>query len=176
LNNGKNAAALYGDNAAYVLANKQTFQQIEDYGIAHGWSDEQIQAKKIEFKEKVADAALSQWSANNATAFIQSNGELSDTAAGARRAVADSDSSERARGIRNNNPGNLEYSKTNPWVGQTGDDGRFAKFETPEHGIRALGRNLMSYQRQGIDTVSEIINRWAPPTDKNDTMSYIKAV
>lgn len=61
-------------------------------------------AKKIEFKEKVADAALSQWSANNATAFIQSNGELSDTAAGARRAVADSDSSERARGIRNNNP------------------------------------------------------------------------
>ncbi|ELN3768251.1 TPA: hypothetical protein RSZ23_004544 [Escherichia coli] len=176
LNNGKNAAALYGDNAAYVLANKQTFQQIEDYGIAHGWSDEQIQAKKVEFKEKVADAALSQWSANNATAFIQSNGELSDTAAGARRAVADSDSSERARGIRNNNPGNLEYSKTNPWVGQTGDDGRFAKFETPEHGIRALGRNLMSYQRQGIDTVSEIINRWAPPTDKNDTMSYIKAV
>ena len=60
LNNGKNAAALYGDNAAYVLANKQTFQQIEDYGVAHGWSDEQIQAKKIEFKEKVADAALSQ--------------------------------------------------------------------------------------------------------------------
>ncbi|MDR8284944.1 hypothetical protein FPK77_25135, partial [Acinetobacter baumannii] len=62
------------------------------------------------------------------------------------------DSSD-ARGIRNNNPGNLEASSSNPWVGQTGSDGRFAKFETPEHGIRALGRNLISYQRQGIDTV-----------------------
>ncbi|EBW2699299.1 hypothetical protein E0X58_08445 [Salmonella enterica subsp. enterica serovar Galiema] len=176
LNNGKNAAALYGDNAAYTSVNVQTFQQIEDYGVAHGWSDEQIQAKKTEFKEKVADAALSQWSANNATAFIQSNGELSDTVTGSRRAVSDGSPGEAARGIRNNNPGNLEYSKSNPWVGQTGDDGRFAKFETPEHGIRALGRNLMSYQRQGIDTVSEIINRWAPPTDNNDTTAYIKAV
>ncbi|MBB7055196.1 hypothetical protein HEN63_022440, partial [Escherichia coli] len=176
LNNGKNAAALYGDNAAYVLANKQTFQQIEDYGIAHGWSDEQIQAKKIEFKEATAKATAQNAIGANYLQVRQQNGELSDTAAGSRRAVADSGSSDRTRGIRNNNPGNLEYSKTNPWVGQTGDDGRFAKFETPEHGIRALGRNLMSYQQQGIDTVSEIINRWAPPTDKNDTMSYIKAV
>lgn len=176
LNNGKNAASMYGDNAAYVSANQQTFQQIEAYGVAHGWSDEQITAKKIEFKEKSADAALSQWSANNSVAFIQSNGELSDTVTGSRRAVSDSGTGDGARGIRNNNPGNLEYSKTNPWVGQNGDDGRFAKFETPEHGIRALGRNLLSYQRQGIDTVSDIINRWAPPDDNNDTSAYIKAV
>lgn len=175
LNNGKNAAGLYGDNEAYTSVNIQTFQQIEEYGAAHGWSPEQVQAKKTEFKEKVADSALSQWSANNATAFIQSNGELSDTVVGSRRAVSDG-APDNARGIRNNNPGNLEYSKTNPWSGQTGDDGRFAKFETPEHGIRALGRNLLSYQRQGIDTVSDIINRWAPPTDNNNTDAYIKAV
>lgn len=175
-NNGKLAAAAYGDNANYVLYNQQTFQQIEDYGAAHGWSSEQIQAKKIEFKEKVADASLSQWSANNSIEFIQSNGELSDTVTGSRRAVSEGSSGDSARGIRNNNPGNLEYSKTNPWVGQTGDDGRFAKFETPEHGIRALGRNLLSYQRQGIDTVNDIINRWAPPSDNNDTDAYIQAV
>lgn len=176
LNSGKNAAALYGDNAAYTSVNVQTFQQIEDFGNAHGWSPEQIQAKKTEFKEKVADSALSQWTANNAVHFIQSNGELSDTATGSRRAVSDDAPGDGARGIRNNNPGNLEYSKTNPWVGQTGDDGRFAKFETPEHGIRALGRNLLSYQRQGIDTVSDIINRWAPPQDNNNTDAYIKSV
>lgn len=173
-NNGKLAASAYGDNTNYVLYNQQTFQQIDDYGAAHGWSPEQIQAKKTEFKEKVADTALSQWSANNSIEFIQSNGELSDTVTGSRRAV--SAGGDGARGIRNNNPGNLEFSKTNPWAGQTGDDGRFAKFETPEHGIRALGRNLLSYQRQGIDTVNDIINRWAPPDDNNNTSAYIEAV
>lgn len=174
----KTAASMYGDNGSYVLANQQAFQQIESFGAAHGWSDEQIQAKKVEFKEKVADGALSQWSANNAIGFIQSNGELSDTVAGSRRAVAGGGESvaDGPRGVRNNNPGNLESSSSNPWVGQTGSDGRFAKFETPEHGIRALGRNLISYQRQGIDTVGEIINRWAPPSDNNDTAAYIKAV
>lgn len=174
----KTASAMYGDNANYVLANQQAFQQIESFGAAHGWSPEQIQAKKVEFKERVADGALSQWSANNAIGFIQSNGELSDTAAGSRRAVAGGGeaSADGPRGVRNNNPGNLEASSSNPWVGQTGSDGRFAKFETPEHGIRALGRNLISYQRQGIDTVGEIINRWAPPSDNNDTAAYIKAV
>lgn len=174
----KTASAMYGDNANYVLANQQAFQQIESFGAAHGWSPEQIQAKKVEFKEKVADGALSQWSVNNAIGFIQSNGELSDTVAGSRRAVAGGGESvaDGPRGVRNNNPGNLEASSSNPWVGQTGSDGRFAKFETPEHGIRALGRNLISYQRQGIDTVGEIINRWAPPSDNNDTAAYIKAV
>lgn len=174
----KTAATMYGDNANYVLANQQAFQQIDDFGAAHGWSPEQIQAKKIEFKEKVADSALSQWSAENSIAFIQSNGELSDTVSGSRRAVAGGGeaSADGPRGVRNNNPGNLEASSSNPWVGQTGSDGRFAKFETPEHGIRALGRNLLSYQRQGIDTVSDIINRWAPPTDNNDTAAYIKSV
>ncbi|WP_371329233.1 hypothetical protein [Klebsiella quasipneumoniae] len=174
----KTASAMYGDNANYVLANQQAFQQIESFGAAHGWSPEQIQAKKVEFKEKVADGALSQWSANNAIGFIQSNGELSDTAAGSWRAVSGGGeaSADGPRGVRNNNPGNLEASSSNPWIGQTGSDGRFAKFETPAHGIRALGRNLISYQRQGIDTVGEIINRWAPPSDNNDTAAYIKAV
>ncbi|WPO53990.1 hypothetical protein SH589_06695 [Klebsiella aerogenes] len=174
----KTAATMYGDNANYVLANQQAFQQIDDFGSAHGWSPEQIQAKKIEFKEATAKATAENAVGANYLQVRQQNGELSDTVIGSRRAVAGGgeSSADGPRGVRNNNPGNLEASSSNPWVGQTGSDGRFAKFETPEHGIRALGRNLISYQRQGIDTVSEIINRWAPPTDNNDTAAYIKSV
>ncbi|EPU0317969.1 hypothetical protein ACVT73_002783 [Klebsiella aerogenes] len=174
----KTAATMYGDNANYVLANQQAFQQIDDFGAAHGWSPEQIQAKKIEFKEATAKATAENAVGANYLQVRQQNGELSDTVIGSRRAVAGGGeaSVDGPRGVRNNNPGNLEASSSNPWVGQTGSDGRFAKFETPEHGIRALGRNLLSYQRQGIDTVGEIINRWAPPTDNNDTAAYIKSV
>ncbi|MBD0915408.1 hypothetical protein HA447_18235 [Klebsiella pneumoniae] len=174
----KTASAMYGDNANYVLANQQAFQQIESFGAAHGWSPEQIQAKKVEFKEATAKATAQNAVGANYLQVRQQNGELSDTVAGSRRAVAGGGESaaDGSRGVRNNNPGNLEASSSNPWVGQTGSDGRFAKFETPEHGIRALGRNLISYQRQGIDTVGEIINRWAPPSDNNDTAAYIKAV
>lgn len=80
-----------------------------------------------------------------------------------------------ARGVRNNNPGNIEAGTTQ-WQGQVGSDGRFATFDTPEAGIRALGRNLLAYQeRHGLDTVHGIINRWAP-AGENDTASYVRAV
>ncbi|ECG5317635.1 hypothetical protein E1A40_08960 [Salmonella enterica subsp. enterica serovar Aba] len=174
--NAEKAAMMYGDNPGYISVHQQTFQQIDQFGAAQGWSDEQITAKKIKFKELTADKALSSWSANQSIEFINSNGELSDTAGGSRRAVMDSDQPLGVRGVRNNNPGNLEFSPSNPWVGQTGSDGRFAQFETPEHGIRALGRNLLSYQRQGIDTINDIITRWAPPKDNNNTAEYIKFV
>ncbi|WP_408612234.1 hypothetical protein [Leclercia tamurae] len=80
------------------------------------------------------------------------------------------------RGIRNNNPGNLEASWAFTWQGQNGTDGRFATFASPEHGIRALGVNLLAYQRRGLDTISKIINRWAPPQDNNNTTAYIQSV
>ncbi|CDM21631.1 predicted internal virion protein D [Citrobacter phage CR8] len=78
------------------------------------------------------------------------------------------------RGIRNNNAGNIRVSK-DQWQGATGSDGEFVTFETPEHGIRALSKNLLSYQRQGFDSVGKIISRWAPPNE-NDTEAYINNV
>lgn len=93
------------------------------------------------------------------------------------------------RGVRNNNPGNIDFNPRNKWQGQIGlEEGvsrpRFARFDTPENGIRALGKLLINYRGKdgqpgvgstGIDTVRETITRWAPGNE-NDTEAYIRAV
>lgn len=164
---------LYGDDAAFVNTVKMGFDAIEQYAAAHGWSQEQVVAEKEKLKEQAADSALSTVASQQYIQFMQQNGEPGDNE-GAPRVTAHGNSSA-ARGLRNNNPGNIEAG-SNSWDGQAGSDGRFAKFVTPEHGIRALGKNLLSYQRQGYDTVSEIVNRWAPASDGNNTEAYIAAL
>lgn len=83
------------------------------------------------------------------------------------------------RGLRNNNPGNIR--KTNPptaWQGLAAaqPDASFVSFESPEYGIRALAKTLQTYQKSyGLNTVSGIINRWAPPSE-NDTPAYVASV
>jgi hypothetical protein len=77
------------------------------------------------------------------------------------------------RGIRNHNPGNIE--KGDPWQGLAPDqsgDPRFAVFQAPEWGIRALARVLITYQdRHGLRTPAAIARRWAPPPE-NDARAY----
>lgn len=83
---------------------------------------------------------------------------------------------QEARGLRNRNPGNIRYNPANDWRGQVGRDPEgFVIFDTPENGIRAMGKTLDSYSRQGVKTLVEIISRWAPGTE-NDTGSYIQDV
>ena len=80
------------------------------------------------------------------------------------------------RGIRNNNPGNLDF------VGQPGAhletgvaNPRFAVFPTMSDGIRALRDQLLRYAERGLTTVASIISVYAPPTE-NATRSYIAGV
>jgi len=72
-----------------------------------------------------------------------------------------------SRGERNNNPGNLEdspYTRSQP--GYKGSDGRFAKFETPEHGLKAQETLLAkNYIGKGYNTVAKVIGRYAPRSD-----------
>lgn len=80
------------------------------------------------------------------------------------------------RGIRNHNPGNIEYNPSVKWRGQIGSDGRFIQFQSPEYGIRAIVKILLTYQRKyRLKNITQIINRWAPPVE-NNTNAYIQAV
>lgn len=85
------------------------------------------------------------------------------------------------RGIRNNNPGNLRVNPANNWQGKlTGSqkkDKAFEEFITLEYGYRALLITLRTYIRKHrLRTLRQIITRWAPPEDHNDTESYIRQV
>ena len=79
------------------------------------------------------------------------------------------------RGVRNNNPVNIEFSPANNWEGQRGSDGRFVIFSNPAYGFRAGARVLRSYHRQGYRTLSQMINRFAP-SHENDTSNYVRNV
>lgn len=80
------------------------------------------------------------------------------------------------RGYRNKNPGNIRYSASNNWQGQTGkDDAGFVIFSSDFYGLRALARLLLNYEKNGANTVRKIITKYAPASE-NDTGAYIRAV
>ncbi|QTL38778.1 structural protein [Xenorhabdus budapestensis] len=83
------------------------------------------------------------------------------------------------RGIRNNNPGNIDHNPKNKWQGQLPHDEkiekRFCRFESPEYGIRALMKLLCNYHKNGYQSVYRMIDRWAPNVE-NNTLAYIKGV
>ncbi len=101
---------------------------------------------------------------------------LKDTGGDADVGLSGSAPGNAPRGIRNNNPLNIEaggFTQSQP--GFAGSDGRFAKFEKPEQGVAAANALLDSYEHRGINTVAGIVNRWAPPGE-NDSGAYVRAV
>lgn len=81
------------------------------------------------------------------------------------------------RGVINNNPFNIRRVDSTVWKGQeqTQADPSFVQFVTAEYGIRAGVRILMSYKRDGINTIERVIDRFAPPTE-NNTTAYVADV
>lgn len=80
------------------------------------------------------------------------------------------------KGIRLNNPGNVEHGQ--PWQGldEFQTDERFCTFVGPEWGIRAIHKILQTYQtKYNLKTIDGMISKWAP-ADENDTDAYIKDV
>lgn len=79
------------------------------------------------------------------------------------------------RGIRNNNPGNLNYAGQAGATKEVGPNGRFAVFQSMEEGIAALARQLQRYAAGSLDTVKGIISKYAPGNE-NNTSGYIASV
>ncbi len=62
------------------------------------------------------------------------------------------------RGIRNNNPLNVTTPPSGQWNGQTGTDGKFAVFNSPQAGLAAADQNLAAkWSRHGLNTLTGII-------------------
>ncbi len=176
-NNG--AVAGYAKSASDNFNNPQAFisfmalgrHNIIEFNRSRGVSEEEISAKIAEFDNQVAWTAAQNAMATDAMRTIGAVGEPSDLGGSIRVTGAPSGD----RGSRNNNPGNIRISDNN-WEGQIGDDGEFVQFASPEHGVRALGKNLITYRNKGVVTINQIISRWAPKKDGNDTEGYIKFV
>lgn len=80
------------------------------------------------------------------------------------------------RGIRNNNPGNLNYAGQAGATIEGGEGGRFAVFESMQHGVAALYKQLQLYFKRGINTLSSIVKTYAPASDNNNVDAYISAL
>ncbi len=80
------------------------------------------------------------------------------------------------RGLRNNNPGNIRHGSKWEGLEAAQRDESFCSFISPEWGIRAIGKILLTYQsKHNLNTVGEIIERWAPPIE-NNTKAYASHV
>jgi hypothetical protein len=82
------------------------------------------------------------------------------------------------RAVRNNNPGNLRISASN-WRGKIpieyNTDGEFEQFESVYYGVRAMLVLLRNYHSSGRQTITEIVERYAPAVE-NPTDEYIVSV
>jgi hypothetical protein len=83
-----------------------------------------------------------------------------------------------SRSWRNKNPGNLRSS---PFAAGTRD--RFAVFNTEALGWEALRWDILQKAKgntvtglNGKSTLSQLIHVWAPPSDNNDSLAYIRNI
>lgn len=97
------------------------------------------------------------------------------------------------RGLRNNNPGNIDWiaDPAKRWRGMVRKEtpeegGRFAVFDSPANGVRAIAKELLRAVSRGARSVDDLIagipqadgsrfDAWAP-AHENNTPAYVRAV
>jgi hypothetical protein len=65
--------------------------------------------------------------------------------------------------LRNNNPGAMMPG------------GKLAQYPDMQTGLQQMDANLASYGKQGVNTLTGVISKWAPPNE-NNTQAYIQDV
>ena len=106
---------------------------------------------------------------------------------GGKTMIDSTKATSKARGIRNNNPGNL-VKTTAAWQGKVphsqNTDSYFEQFIAPEWGIRAMFIDIRGdITKKGQNTVRKLMTSYAPPPTKgkgflynNNTAAYIGVV
>jgi hypothetical protein len=184
------APDLFSDNPRRSQAAAATLQQLREDHLrfykqtdAAGrplFSPKEIALADQEFYKKTMTLAARQWfrdQPDKAQAYMQLEGGSFKMNMNLMGDIAQPPKGKGVpRGVRNNNPGNIEFGSFAKGKGARGSDGRFAKFSTPHEGIRAMGDLLMVYQeKHGLSTVRDMIGRWAPEGE-NDSGAYASRV
>ena len=79
--------------------------------------------------------------------------------------------------IKRNNPGNIRKAASFTWQGELPgiSAGDLVTFDTLQNGYRAQLKLLNTYVKNGHNTLTKIIERYAPASDNNPTAQYIGA-
>lgn len=98
--------------------------------------------------------------------------------------IQEEEQSKLPRGVRNCNPGNIrmppkKLEDKDKFEGEIrpSKDKSFRTFVKMAYGYRAMHYLLRKYKNKySLNTLEQMINRWAPPSDNNKTEVYIDFV
>lgn len=136
------------------------------YQQTQGLADDEIAAQNNDIAVKGYLRALGKKAVADPDGFLESIKEGADVEQLSKKPGM-------ARGVRNNNPGNLKGD--DDWQGKAGaDKDGYLKFDSASDGLRAMAINLKNQQsKHDLATLDQIIEKYAPP-DENDTEAYKK--
>lgn len=145
---------------------------LDDFQAKHKWAADFIQKGALPGEEAVSDAGTKfrTWLKDKTGISINLDEEPEQHA----------QSASAPRGIRNNNPGNLNYVGQNGATLENHATPRFARFNSAFEGFAALGKQIKAYYNgtskaagyQKLQSVEDIISRFAPASE-NNTQGYI---
>lgn len=155
------------DNIDEVM--KEAEPQFHAMGVELGWSPEEFKNNYENFIGKTVYGLVA------GTAAKDPNG-AQDTLDKYGKFLSPQEKGVLQNQIQSSVDNHLVASVANEKLSQSLNSGGFARFATREAGLAAADSNLASYgSKYGINTISGVINRWAPPSE-NDTQSYIATV